>query len=193
MLQGEERFKIVSKILPNEKFGCIFRLVEPEDAAFIHSLRTNPILSRYVNPVEGGIVEQEKWIINYKKREALGAEFYIISIDPLTGSKQGVNRIYDLKDNSFELGSWLYLPDNDISKSIMGDIFSKELGFAIFGFDYCTFNVRKSNRSVVRYHKSFLPEDIGEDNLNLYFRLSSVSFNLQKNKFLNICGYGQSE
>lgn len=193
MLQGEERFKIVSQILPVEKFGCVFRLVEPGDAEFIHSLRTHPILSRFVNPTEGGMVEQERWIINYKKREALGAEFYIISTDPLTGSKQGVNRIYDLKDNSFELGSWLYLPGNDISKSILGDIFSKELGYTTLDFDYCTFNVRKANKSVVRYHKSYLPEDIGEDDINLYFRLSSGNFYFHKNKFLNLCGYGQSK
>lgn len=191
MLQGKERLEIVKKILPCKKYGCIFRLVETGDAFFIYKLRTDPVLSRFVNPVESNVIDQVKWINDYKKREANGVEFYIISIDPQTCSRQGVNRLYDFRHNSFELGSWLYIPDEDISKSILGDIFTREIGYDTFGYDFCTFNVRKENKSVIRYHRSYSPELIDEDDLNLYFKLSAEAFYKHKQKILNICGYGQ--
>ncbi len=191
MLQGKERFEIINRLLPCNKYGCLFRLVVPEDASFIYKLRMDPLLSRFVSPVAGTKDDQKQWIIEYKKREAAGEEFYIISIDPYSGTRQGVNRLYKFGTDSFELGSWLYLPQEDISKSILGDIHAREIGYDVLGFDFCTFEVRKGNKSVIRYHNGFSPELTGADERNFYFRLSRETFNHHKNKYLNICGYGQ--
>ena len=192
MLQGKDRFEIVGRSLPCHKYGCMFRLVEPGDASFIYKLRTDSGLSRHVNSVSNIVEDQVKWIKDYKSREANGNEFYLISVDPVTGSRQGVNRLYDFKDDSFELGSWLYLPNEDISKSILGDIFAKELGFEALGFDFCTFNVRKVNLSVIRYHQGYQPDLVSHDELNLYFKLTRAQFNRNKIKYLKICGYGEN-
>jgi hypothetical protein len=191
MLQGEDRYKIISRLLPCNKYGSLFRLVGPDDAPFIYKLRTDPLLCRFVSPVEGSVNDQKQWIIDYKSREATGEEFYILSIDQISGNGMGVNRLYNLNGNSFELGSWLYMPNEDISKSILGDIFTKETGYENLDLDFCTFNVRKANKSVLRYHQGYLPEIMGEDDLNIYFRLSRVNFNKNKLKYLKICGYGQ--
>ncbi len=170
----------------------MFRLVEPGDASFIYKLRTDSGLSRHVNSGSGKVEDQVKWIKDYKTREANGDEFYIISVNHATGAGQGVNRLYDFKDDSFELGSWLYLPNEDISKSILGDIFAKELGFGALGFDFCTFNVRKANLSVIRYHQGYQPDLVSQDELNLYFKLTKAQFNRNKMKYLKICGYGEN-
>ena len=191
MLQGKERFEIISRLLPSTKYGCKFRLVDESDAPFIWKLRTDPVLSRFVSPVHDNLNSQVEWIAGYRKREAAGEEFYIISIDPYSGTRQGVNRIYDFKTDTFELGSWLYLPQEDISKSILGDIHAREIGYDVLGFDNCTFEVRKGNKSVIRYHRGYSPELTGEDEQNFYFRLSKETFNHHKNKYLSICGYGQ--
>lgn len=193
MLQAEERYEILTEILPVKKYGCWFRLVEESDAQFIWQLRTDPVLSMHVNPVAGTPADQMSWISAYKSREKLGHEVYLISLDPGTGSKQGVNRLYNFRGDTFELGSWLYAPGEDISKSILGDINAREIGYDILGFEYCSFEVRKANKSVLRYHKGYSPDITGEDDLNYYFRLSRDTFNQYKYRYLNICGYGYNK
>lgn len=191
MLSGKQRSLIIHNLVPYIKYGCLFRLVDQNDAEFIYDLRTDAVLSRFVSPISGDVIVQKRWIIDYKKREAAGEDFYIISIDPETGSKHGVNRLYNFRNNVFEVGSWLYIPRADISKSILGDINAREIAYDVLEFDICLFEVRKGNKSVIRYHQGYSPELTGEDELNFYFSLSKVTFNLHKNKFLNICGYGQ--
>jgi hypothetical protein len=177
--------------VPFNKYGCEFRLVNEDDAAFVYRLRTDPLLSKYLNPVKGNVKEQVNWIREYKKREILGLEYYFISSDPISGSKLGLNRLCNFKKNSFEIGSWLYLPQSDISKSILGDIAIREFGFDSLGYENCHFEVRKENKSVVRYHKGYFPDLVMEDSLNYYFILTKEKFNRYKTKYLTICGYGQ--
>jgi len=191
MIQKLKRYDIIKKVMPCVKYGCLFRLVDSEDAVFIHKLRTDPVLSMYISSTEGDVKDQVNWIIDYKRRESAGEEVYIINIDPETGDRLGVNRLYNFRENVFELGSWLYFPQADVSKSILGDIFAKELGYNFLGFDSCTFEVRMDNKSVVRYHNSFSPELTGQDEKNVYLRLPKDSFELNKHLYLNICGYGQ--
>jgi hypothetical protein len=55
------------------------------------------------------------------------------------------------------------------------------------------FNVRKTNKTVLRYHLAFNPDKIGEDEQNFFFRLTQENFTIQKNKLLKIIGYDQSK
>jgi hypothetical protein len=193
MLSGRQKKDLILNTLPLLRYGNIFRLVNESDSEFIFKLRTDPILSRFINKVSNNVADQITWIAEYKKRESKGEDFYIISINPSTGSRQGLNRIYNFSLDEFELGSWLYLPDTDISKSILGDIFVKELAFDILKFNVCRFEVRKSNKSVIRYHNGYSPDLISENEKNYYFKLSKENFNVYKYKYLNICGYGLSK
>jgi hypothetical protein len=192
MLQGNKHIIALSEILPIKRYNCIIRLVEVQDAEFIFNLRTNPLLNKYLHEIGGTIKDQEVWISKYKNREANGEEFYFINIDPETDNAVGLNRIYNFNNSIFELGSWIYLPSADISKSITGDIIVKEIAFETLGFKVCTFNVRKENKSVVRYHKMFPSDIVGEDEINLYFELKNEVFEINKNKYLEIFGYGKS-
>jgi hypothetical protein len=192
MLQGDKRLTAVLSILPLKRYNSLIRLVETRDADFIFRLRTNQILSKYLHEIGGTVGDQERWISDYKLREAKGEEFYFINIDPETENAVGLNRIYNFNNSIFELGSWIYLPSADISKSIIGDIIVKEIAFENLGFKVCTFNVRKENKSVVRYHKMFPSDIVGEDEINLYFELTNKVFEINKNKYLEIFGYGKS-
>lgn len=60
------------------------RLVQLSDAAFIYALR-NDKKARFLTQIIGGVQAQEQWIVEYKKREALGQEFYFIiqGVSPL--------------------------------------------------------------------------------------------------------------
>jgi hypothetical protein len=192
MLQGDKRLTAVLNILPLKRYNSLIRLVETGDAEFVFKLRTNQILGRYLHEIGGTVKDQECWISNYKTREAIGQEFYFINIDPETDNAVGLNRIYNFNNSIFELGSWIYLPSADISKSIIGDIIVKEIAFETLGFKVCAFNVRKENKSVVRYHKMFSSDIVGEDEINLYFELTNEVFEINKNKYLEIFGYGKS-
>lgn len=193
MFSGPNKYQIVSSLLPIQKYGSIIRLVDESDAEFIFKLRTNLVLSRYIHKVSSELDDQVLWIREYKKRELKGEEFYFISINPETGAREGLNRIYSFRDYVFKLGSWLYLPDDDISKSILGDIAVREIAYDNLLFQTCTFEVRKENRPVVRYHQGYSPELAGEDEEYYYFQLPASMFNQKKNKYLNIFGYGYSE
>ena len=50
------------------------RLVTPDDAAYLHALRTDPHYNAHLSPVSGTIEDQRAWIDRYKQREAEGTE-----------------------------------------------------------------------------------------------------------------------
>ena len=68
MFSGEEKVKIINKLLPLNRYGILLRLVTEEDAEFIFSLRTDPSLSRFVHQISHKIEDQIKWIKEYKIR-----------------------------------------------------------------------------------------------------------------------------
>ncbi len=175
-------------ILPFRKFGLTFRTVEEEDASFILGLRNNEIRSRFLSPTNPDLEKQKEWIRLYKQREEKNEEAYFISLDE-KGGKQGLNRLYNYKKDCFEIGSWLYKPGLEMSVAILGDLAARDYGFETLGFSTCTFEVRKANLSVVRYHVSFKPEKIRETDINYYFRLSYENYKKQRDKLLNILNY----
>lgn len=163
------------------------RFVITEDAAFIHELRTNAQLSLFLSATNGSVESQIKWIEEYKERERKGKEFYFIT-EKNQNEKFGVNRIYNIKCNVFEVGSWLFKRDSPSGISILSDISTRDYGFNVLNLDEMVFQVRKGNKSVIKYHKHFLPTLEGEDALNYYFRLNKKAFNSRKSKILKIYG-----
>jgi hypothetical protein len=188
-MEKRKNGQIAALYFPINKFGFIYKLVTIEDAEFIVKLRTHPSLSRHLSSTSNSIEDQIEWIRKYKERESQGLEFYILCSDVATNRKLGLNRIYNIFDNEFEIGSWLYEPDQEVSTSILGDIFARSFAFDIFNFTSCVFSVRKENKSVLRYHLSYKPQVINEDEQNLYFRLKRENFELHKNKLLKILGH----
>jgi hypothetical protein len=189
MFSEINRFEIITGLMPLTRYGCKFRLVDENDAEFIFKLRTNPVLAKFLNPVTGNADNQRKWISEYKKRETAGNDFYFICLDAVTGLKQGLNRIHNFRDLTFEAGSWLYLPHLDFSRSILGDILVREIAHDILHFKNSTFEVRKGNMAVIKYFKLYSPELISEDNRSYYFNISIDAFNYHKKRILNLFGY----
>ena len=83
--------------MPSEMTGSRLRLrpVMPEDAAFIHGLRTDPAYNTHLSPVTGTVDDQRAWIEAYKVREAAGEEIYYV-IERRDGVPCGVVRLYDI-------------------------------------------------------------------------------------------------
>lgn len=171
------------------KYGISMRLAEESDASFILTLRLNVNRSKYLSTVSSDLHKQEEWLREYKIREKEGKEYYfIIEVD---GVAYGTTRIYKITENSFETGSWIFSEDAPQGVAVKGDILGREFAFEILKKDVCTFEVRKINENVIRYHKGYKPDIVGEDDLNFYFQLSKDAFYLHSQKLLKIHGYGR--
>ena len=168
-----------------EKYSIKLRFVEPEDAAFILKLRTNEKLSRHISPTQNDLNSQIDWINLYKEREKLGLEYYFMTIG-LEGQRFGTTRLSELDGDSFELGSWLFDPGTPPGVAIKADIITKEVGFDFLGFDYCTFNVRKLNKNVLKYHLGYKPQVLFEDDMNIFFKLNATSFKKHRDKLIKL-------
>lgn len=168
-----------------KKYGIKLRPVEISDARFILELRTNPELNKYLSFTENNLDNQIEWIKKYKEREIKGEEFYFIAED-INGNCYGTTRIYNFIKDSFETGSWLFSKSTPQGLAIKADIIGREFGFDMLKVNFCHFEVKKNNKTVVRYHLGYEPDLINEDEQNFYFKLSKEKFENHKNKLLKI-------
>lgn len=167
------------------KYGLTFRTVEEEDAPFILELRNNKSLSRFLSATDPHIEKQVEWIRNYKEREAQNEEYYFVSFNDKL-QRQGLNRLYNFEQDSFEIGSWVYKPGLNMNVAILGDFAARDYGFETLGFSSCRFFVRKANVSVVKYHLGFDPEITGETEMDYFFRLSYHNYKKRRDRLLKI-------
>ena len=98
----------------------------------------------------------------------------------------GLNRIYDIKGDEFEIGSWVFSPDAGPNNAIFGDLLARSLAFEQLQFNICKIAVKKDNRPVLRYTKSFNPTLVGEDETSFFFEFDYDTFKLQRDKLLKI-------
>lgn len=166
-----------------ERYGLYIRFVQEEDADFILSLRTNEKLGKYINATSTSVKDQQKWIQNYKIREANGIDYYFMFEKP-KGTRLGVCRIYDVTDSSFTIGSWVFSPNAPIGASILGDIITRELGFHLFPNSTLLFDVKKANLNVNRYQAFYKPTLLRSDIDTNYYSCPKENFNLYKTRFL---------
>jgi hypothetical protein len=171
------------------KYGLNFRLVERNDAAFIVSLRTNERLGRFLHPTSNDVSQQAAWIDKYKEREKTGTDYYYI-FENDNGVPLGVSRLYDICENDYTVGSWIFSAKAPFGSAIIGDIIVREIGFTELKKSKCLFDVRKGNTNVIKYHIRYKPTKRGEDDLNYYYEIDQETFNIGKRIYLNLLQIG---
>ena len=171
------------------KYNAYIRLAQVNDAKFIVDLRGDEIKSKFLSEISTDIKMQEDWLKNYKFREAKGEEYYFIVCD-LQGNSFGTTRLYNFRGEIFFTGSWVFLDSSPEGLPIIGDILGREIAFDILKYSFCQFEVRKGNSKVLKYHKTYKPRLVDEDELNFYFELNREEFNFQKSNILKLYGYG---
>lgn len=166
------------------KYGLDVRLVQSSDAQFIVDLRTDPDLNKYIHATSSSVEDQVAWIYKYKERERAGLDYYLIySCDNIL---IGAERIYDVTENTFKIGSLIFSKDAPFGTAIKGDIITREIGFDILGFPTNYFEVMKENKGVNSYHLRYKPTLIKEDNEQFYYELSKENFNKYKKIYLKM-------
>ncbi|EDP75578.1 GNAT family N-acetyltransferase [Hydrogenivirga sp. 128-5-R1-1] len=155
-----------------------FEYVKEDDAEFILNLRTNAKLSRFISKTEKDIKKQIEWIKEYKQREKEGKEHYFIIKNKSSGEKEGTVRVYNMRNDICEWGSWILKSNNPLI-AIDSIILIYKFIFSQLEFEKVTFDVIKENKEVIMFHKSYGAEKIGEDQKSIYFLF-------KKNKFINL-------
>ncbi|MDR0811615.1 MAG: GNAT family N-acetyltransferase [Paludibacter sp.] len=168
-----------------ERYGINVRFVNETDAEFIVALRTDEKLGKYIHQTSPDIEVQRQWIRNYKIREANNEDFYFIFEKP-NGTRCGVCRIYDITEESFTHGSWLFAPQAPDGLAILSEIITKEIAFELFPQKYLSFDVRRLNTQVIKYHKKSGAKLQSQDELNFYYTLSKEDFEKNKMQFIDI-------
>lgn len=158
------------------------RFVEPDDASFIIELRNNPKLNRFLSPTSSEIVDQVKWIKDYKNREAEQKEFYFIVSE--NGIKRGLYRLYHINKFSFTIGSWLFTKCEQPNLPILTDLIVSDFGFNFLKLPILLYDVRKENRKVIQYHLLKEPLIYNEDELNYFYLLQHKNWAKAKDNVL---------
>ena len=162
-----------------------FKLVEVEDADFILKLRTNPVLNKHISLVKDDIKLQIEWITKYKEREYENKEYYFIIYENKTNKKIGTIRVYQIEENSCVWGSFIFLENLNPLYSIEAVIMNYDFIFFDLKKEIVNFDVRKSNKQVLLFHKKFGASLINEDELNYYFCLTKNNYQKIRNRFNN--------
>lgn len=163
--------------------GIKFRFVDVLDAEFIYNLRINTKLNRYISKISGTVDEQKKWIKEYKKREMEGKEYYfIISND--SEESIGVVRVYNIKEDCLEWGSWILDPEkSNPILALKSILLLYKFIFEDLKFNKANLDVRKENKEVVFFHKSYGSKIIGESDLDYFFVFEKNDYEKMKKKY----------
>ena len=127
------------------------RPVELGDAAFILSLRTDPELSRYINPTSDRLENQENWIRGYFARP--NDRYWVISRRH-TGVPEGAVAIYDINpvQRQAEWGRWV-LKKGSLA-AVESALLVYRAAFYMLDLDLIYCRTVSANRSVVSFHTS---------------------------------------
>jgi RimJ/RimL family protein N-acetyltransferase len=173
----------LSSIARVEGPNLTLRLIEPEDAAYVHSLRSNPAYNTHLSKVTGTVDDQRKWIEDYKSREAQGQEFYYV-IERKDGTRCGLVRLYDIEAVSFTWGSWIL----DENKTRMAALESAVLSFGI-GFDTLEMHsaivdVRVANEHAAAFYKRLGMVETHRTDQDIFFNYTREQFDTDRTHHL---------
>lgn len=149
MILLPENFTIV-------KYGVTARLVNVTDAEFIVKLRSDNRLGRFIHASNGDVEEQKNWILEYKKRERAGLDYYFIFLKD--GVRYGLCRLYNIDwiHLSFTSGSWLCEKGTPVENSMLTSLITYEIAQELLGLKIDLYDVRKENKQVLNFHKKIM-------------------------------------
>lgn len=148
-----------------------FRPIEPTDAEYILSLRTNPQYNQHLSPVPPELEGQQRYIQHYKDNEEGKSAWYFI-IERLDGTLCGAVRLYNFNGDCFEWGSWILDENKTRYAAVESACLIYLIAFKDLGFAKSEYEVRKGNARVLDFHRRSGAEETGTDERNVYFRIT---------------------
>lgn len=178
----------MTKILPPDfsiiRYGLHVRFVNEDDSEFIVNLRTDIRRGQFISSTDASVEKQQEWIRDYKKRERLGTDYYFM-FETLDGECLGVSRIYEIKKETFQTGSWVFKKDAPFGVAMLGDIICHEIAFELFPDSVNLHDIKKANIPVNKYADNFNPQFIFETELTRYFINTRKNYLKHKDAYLD--------
>ncbi|UYP67450.1 GNAT family N-acetyltransferase [Thalassobacter stenotrophicus] len=154
------------------------RLVQPQDAIYIHSLRMDPTYNTHLSTVSGSVQDQADWITRYKTREAAGSEYYYVIERRADTRPCGVVRLYDITPDRFTWGSWILDHNKPRKAALESAVLIYKLGFEILGKTVSVFDVRCDNLNTLAFHRRFGAVETGQSAQDVFFNYRKAQFEL---------------
>ncbi len=142
------------------------REINEDDATFVLSLRCDDKKSKYLHSTKNDLLEQIKYIQNYYKNKD---GWYFIILRKKTNERIGTYRIYDIRRDSFCIGSWIMVDGITSGELIESDYLIRSFGFNKLKTRKLHFDVRKGNKKVIRYHMRFGARIITQSDEDVFF------------------------
>ena len=130
------------------------RIVELEDSKFIVDLRNGHKNKKNLGNSVKDYEKQKEWLLDYKIRENRKEDFYYV-IETQDKEKIGLVRIYDIKDNSFELGSLVIMEGKEPKFVLETLLLAYTFGFKSLGLEIGRLRVKKENKVGNKFHKNY--------------------------------------
>jgi RimJ/RimL family protein N-acetyltransferase len=161
------------------------RLIRPEDAEYVHTLRTDPTYNTHLSEVHGTSEDQRRWIENYKTREANLRELYYV-IERKDGIRCGLVRLYDIGADSFTWGSWILDQNKTRKAALESAVLSFGVGFDGLGLSFAHVDVRIGNEHAEAFYRRLGMNEIRRDMQDIYFTYSCSRFEADRGGYLAI-------
>lgn len=165
--------------------NLILRLIQPEDAEYVHGLRTDPGYNAHLSFVTGTVADQRRWIDGYKAREAAGQEFYYI-IERRGGTRCGTVRLYDIGADSFTWGSWILDHNKSPKAALESAVLSFGAGFDRLECERALVDVRHSNAHAEAFYRRLGMTEIGRTEQDIFFTYMRDRFLADRERHLAV-------
>lgn len=152
------------------------RLIRPDDAAYVYSLRSDSRYNTHLSTVTGTTEDQRNWIIAYKARETEGVEYYYIIERLSNGLPCGLVRLYDIEGDQFTWGSWVLDDNKPVKAALESAVLSFGVAFNMLGKQKGLIDVRTQNQRAIDFYRGFGMTQIRYDEETIYFNYPRERF-----------------
>lgn len=171
-------------ILPEDfeisKYGLWARLVQESDAEFIIDLRGEE-KARFMSSVGTDVEKQRDWLKAYKERERQGLDYYFLYFKDEV--PVGLNRIYNIKKDSFVGGSFVFKTGCGFETPIYATMMQLDIAFNVLDKSVSFGNIHKDNKKALKFNLLIGSDLIYEDENEYFLLLTKKLFNQYLAKF----------
>lgn len=166
------------------------RLIQPDDAEYVHSLRTDIDYDRHLSDVTGDAGAQRDWIEAYKTRESALRESYYVIERSNDGERCGIVRLYDITPNSFTWGSWILSANKPPKAALESAKLSFSVGFDRLALPEAFVDVKIENQRALTFYRRLNMREIRVEDSQLYLSYDRGTFVEDRPRLLKIAASG---
>lgn len=163
----------------------VLRLITPDDASYVHALRTNRLYNRYLSPVSGTVSDQRQWIECYKAQEDLCQQLYYV-IERKDGVRCGLVRLYDITAEQFTWGSWILDANKPGKAALESAVLSFGIGFNHLDLSLAKVDVRIGNTHAEAFYRRLGMLETHRTEQDIFFDYTRDMFEENRSFYLQL-------